>query len=60
MGRLVRALEGAERKHAKEIGLPRPRENAAAQKGEEPVETLDHHLRAIDRLGWRITGIVPK
>ena len=56
--RIVKAVEEAEAKDGKRLGLE-TREIAA---GAGPVETgtLDFHLRAIDKLGWKILGIALK
>jgi hypothetical protein len=56
--RIVRALEEAEAKDGKKLGLDGDVSSTRAAAKEE--NSLDYHLRAIDKLGWKILGIAPK
>ncbi|MCG6206579.1 hypothetical protein LPW26_18175 [Rhodopseudomonas sp. HC1] len=61
--RVVRAVEDAEAKHAKKLGLTKPQNGADAPPvAPTPKEknTLDYHLNAIDALGWKIMGLERK
>lgn len=55
--RIVKALKEAEARDGKRLGLDT---GAAETKNTGNENTLDFHLRAIDALGWKITGIAPK
>jgi hypothetical protein len=60
--RIVRAIEEAEVKHAKKLGLNRhPLQNGSApHPAPDEKQGLDYHLAAIDALGWKITGLQRK
>ncbi|MEJ0075279.1 MAG: hypothetical protein WDO17_07495 [Alphaproteobacteria bacterium] len=63
--RIVRAVEEAETKYAKKLGLTKPASQngtPAAAPAPSPQEknTLDYHLNAIDALGWKIMGLERK
>lgn len=56
--RIVKALEEAEARDGKKLGLEG--HNSAPKAAPKEENTLDFHMRAIDRLGWKILGIAPK
>lgn len=61
--RIVRAIEEAEVKHAKKLGLnkPQPQNGSTTHSpASDEKQTLDYHLAAIDALGWKITGLQRK
>jgi hypothetical protein len=63
IGRIVRAVEEAETKYAKKLGLAKPRQhngNTPVASASEENNTLDYHLNAIDALGWKIMGLERK
>jgi hypothetical protein len=56
--RIVKALEEAEARDAKKLGLDEGTIPSASTPKHE--NTSDYHLRAIDKLGWKILGIALK
>jgi hypothetical protein len=63
--RIVRAVEEAEAKHAKKLGISKQHSGAAMSSSSavptgQAKNTLDYHLNAIDSLGWKIMGLERK
>jgi hypothetical protein len=61
--RVVRAVEDAETKYAKKLGLTKMPNGAgipAPVPSPQEKNTLDYHLNAIDALGWKIMGLERK
>jgi len=52
---IVRELEDAEKRHAGQLTA-----KATSKSQAKNEKDLAYHLRAIDRLGFKITGIAPK
>ena len=57
--RIVKAIGEAETRYAKKL-VPIEEEPLANDEKSASRQTLDYHLRAIDALGWKVTGIIPK